>query len=108
MSGRGETPEDELDADAVELSFGQVLYTEAGDAVGTIRGMEEGGVFVATRDGVESLSLEHVRSGHAFGAAELVWRCTNCGEMGYIDEDLPDECPNCGVPREQLMYWTED
>ncbi|WP_424020020.1 DUF7130 family rubredoxin-like protein (plasmid) [Halorientalis pallida] len=48
------------------------------------------------------------RSGHAFGQAELMWRCTNCGEMGEIDGDRPPTCSNCEVPREDLTYWTED
>lgn len=109
MSGRGETPDDEpyeeLDMD---LTFGQTLYTEDGTPVGTVRGMETGGVFVSTREGAESLSVEHVRSGHSFGAAELMWRCRQCGEMGRIDEAIPERCPNCDAAREHLMYWTED
>ena len=112
MSGRGETPEEESDAEATaeatSLSFGQSLYDADGRPVGTIRGMEEGGVFVTTREGIESLSVEHARSGHAFGEAELMWRCTNCGEMGQIGTDIPDRCPNCGTEKENLMYWTED
>ena len=110
MSGQGgETPDGEpyheLD---IQLSFGETLYTEDGEAVGTIRGIDSGGVFVSTREGIESMSIEHARSGHDFGWAHLMWRCTECGEMGEIDEDLPDTCPNCDARREQLMYWTED
>jgi hypothetical protein len=112
MTGRGETPEGETDARATEkataLSFGQVLYDEAGRPVGSVRGMEAGGVFLTTRDGVESFSIEHARSGHSFGQAELMWRCLNCGEMGDIGDTLPETCPNCGGEREDLMYWTED
>ncbi|QLG64223.1 DUF7130 family rubredoxin-like protein [Halorarum salinum] len=111
MSGRGETPEEEhedVEPEGHELAFGQTLYTEDGEPVGTIRGIEEGGLFLSTRDGVESLSIEHARSGQAFGEAELMWRCMNCGEMGEIDDGLPDGCPNCGIERESLMYWTED
>lgn len=109
MSGRGETPEeDDGGADPVEISVGQALYTEAGRAVGTVRGLEAGGVFVSTRGGVEALSIEHARSGHGFGEAELVWRCLQCGEMGHIREEVPDGCPGCGAAREELMYWTED
>lgn len=108
MSGRGETPEEESDANPVELTVGQALYTEGGRPVGTVRGLEAGGVFVETRGGVEGLSIEHARSGHDFGEAELVWRCMQCGEMGHIRDTVPDGCPSCGAEREELMYWTED
>jgi hypothetical protein len=111
-SGRGETPDDEDDrnplGDTVEVDFGEVLYTEDGQPVGRIRGVEAGGAFVSFREGMGGLSVEHARSGHEFGEAELVWRCTGCGEMGEIDAGLPEGCPECGEPKEALMYWTED
>ena len=113
MSGHGEQPvEDDGDTEAVEevmeVDFGQTVYDEDGEALGNVRGLEEGGFFVSTREGVESLSVEHSRAGHEFGEGELMWRCTECGEMGEIDDGIPDECPNCGEPKEVLMYWTED
>jgi len=108
MSGRGETPEEREETDPGSIDFGDTLYDEDGRAIGTVRGIEEGGVFVSTRAGYEELSVEHARSGHSFGEAELMWRCTNCGEMGEIDEGIPETCPSCGGPREDLMYWTED
>lgn len=108
MSGRGETPEEDREPEPTELIVGQTLYTEDGTVAGIVRGVEEGGVFLTTRPGVEALSIGHARSGHAFGSAELVWRCMTCGEMGTISDELPDACPSCGAPREELMYWTED
>jgi hypothetical protein len=108
MSGRGETPEGNNGFEPPDVSLGTTLYTEDGDAVGTVRSVEEGGVFVTMREDIESLSVEHARSGHAFGEGELMWRCLSCGEMGELDEGIPDECPNCGARREELMYWTED
>jgi len=112
MSGHGEQPAEDGDAEAeekaLEVGFGQTVYDEDGKELGNVRGLEKGGFFVSTRQGVESMSVEHARSGHDFGEAELMWRCTECGEMGEIDEGIPDECPNCGEPKEALMYWTED
>jgi len=112
MSGRGETPgeegEQEAEQEAESVSFGETVFNADGEALGEVRGVEEGGFFVTTRDGIEALSVEHARSGHEFGKAELMWRCTVCGEMGEIDDGLPETCPNCGTERENLMYWTED
>jgi hypothetical protein len=110
MSGRGETPEEDGDTDAepMNVSPGETLYNEDGDPIGNVRGIEKGGLFISLRDGVEGLSIEHARSGHDFGEAELMWRCMECGEMGELDDGLPEECPNCDAARENLMYWTED
>lgn len=108
MSGRGEKPDDADETDALALSFGQTLYDEEGRDVGTIRGLEEGGAYLTTREGAEAFSIEHARSGHSFGEAELVWRCLLCGEIGDIGDGFPEECPQCGAQKEDLMYWTED
>lgn len=89
------------------VGVGQPVYGESGRKLGTVRGFDEGGFYVTTRDGIEALSIEHERAGHEFGEGELVWRCSNCGEMGDV-ADLPDECPNCTFSREYLYYWTED
>ena len=91
-----------------QLGFGTVVYTEDGTQIGRIRGVDEDGIYVTLRDGIEGLSVEHVRSGHEFGEAELMWRCWECGELGRLDSDLPDACPSCGAEREELYYWTED
>ena len=108
MSGRGEIPDEEADPEGTQVTVGQALYTQAGEPVGTVRGLEEGGVFVSTRGGVEALSIEHARSGHERGEAELVWRCMPRGEVGHIRRTVPDSCPSCGGPREALRYLTED
>lgn len=108
MSGRGEVGPEGTEHEPVELAPGQSLYTEDGREAGTVRGVEERGVFLALREGIEALSVEHARSGHAFGEAELVWRCLACGEMGHLGPGLPEQCPSCGGRREDITYWTED
>ena len=113
MSGRGERPaEDDGDVEAEEnaesVTVGETVFNEAGEPLGRIRGYEVGGFFVSTREGMEAMSIEHARSGHDFGEAHLMWRCRNCGEMGAIDDGMPEQCPNCGVEKEHLMWWTED
>ncbi|WP_339104434.1 rubredoxin-like domain-containing protein [Haloterrigena salinisoli] len=37
-----------------------------------------------------------------------MWRCRTCGEMGRLEDDLPETCPGCVAPREELYYWVED
>ncbi|WP_251342042.1 DUF7130 family rubredoxin-like protein [Haloplanus halophilus] len=90
-----------------DLTVGRTVYDSEGTALGTIRGFDEDGFFVTTREGIEALSIEHERAGHEFGEAELVWRCSRCGAVGDID-DMPEACPDCDAPREDLYYWTED
>ncbi|WP_290813284.1 hypothetical protein [Halovivax sp.] len=112
MVQTGERPaengEEEAVEDVHEVHFGQTVYDDSGTALGTVRGFDAGGFFVTTREGVEALSVEHARAGQAFGEAELMWRCIECGEMGELDAGLPEDCPNCGTEKENLMYWTED
>ena len=110
MEDPGEMPASEINPadDPPKIALGKPIYDERGTALGTIRGVDDDGFYVTMRDGIDSLSVEHVRSGQAFGEAELMWRCTNCGEMGELSDGLPGTCPNCGTAKENLMYWTED
>ncbi|WP_101295066.1 DUF7130 family rubredoxin-like protein [Halegenticoccus soli] len=104
----GEEPDDVSESEIEQLNLGQSVYDEDGNELGTVRGFDEAGFYVTMREGMESLSVEHARAGHEFGEGFLMWRCTQCGEMGEIDEGLPDQCPSCGTPKEDLYYWTED
>jgi rubrerythrin len=94
-------------SDVPNVSIGTEVYNDDGERLGNVRGFEEHGFYVSTEAGIESLSIEHERAGHEFGQAELTWRCANCGAMGDIAE-LPETCPDCGAPREDIYYWTED
>lgn len=95
--------------DVEDLNFGTRVYDAEGRQLGTIRGFDADGFYVTLREGIEGLSAAHVRAGtDASGEAELMWRCRSCGEMGDI-EALPEGgCPNCGAPREELYYYTDD
>lgn len=97
-----QTPED------ADFDLGTAVYDDDGRPLGTIRGFDEEGFYVTLREGLEGLSVHHVRSDPTFGEAELMWRCLNCGEMGALSAEVPERCPNCGVGREELYYWTED
>ncbi|MDX1744411.1 MAG: hypothetical protein R3324_00605 [Halobacteriales archaeon] len=93
-------------ADAA-LTVGRTVYDEAGRDLGTIRGFDEDGFFVTTRDGIAALSIGHEHPSHGFGEAELLWRCSECGAIGDITE-LPSSCPDCGASVESIYYLTED
>lgn len=89
------------------VGIGETVYDADGNVLGTVRGFDEDGLFVTTRDGIEAMSIEHERAGHTFGQAELTWRCADCGAVGRIDA-IPDRCPDCDAPKEHLYYWIED
>lgn len=95
-----ETPEGTVDV-------GQRIFDEEGTELGSVRGITDDGFLVSTREGIESLSVEHERSAPDVGEAELMWRCADCGEMGDI-ADLPETCPNCGASREEVYYYVDD
>lgn len=98
---------DDARAATADVGIGQPVYDESGRELGEVRGFDEDGIYVSVRDGIEGLSVEHVHAGGPLGEAELTWRCWECGAMGDI-EDLPDGCPDCGAPREDIYYSTED
>jgi len=98
--------DDHESAQDLGIGFGETVYSEEGVALGTIRGFDEHGFYVTQEEGIESLSSEHVTPGLS-GEGELMWRCWNCGEMGELEE-IPEECPNCGAPKEDIYYWVED
>jgi rubrerythrin len=89
-----------------QVTFGQAVHAEDGTKIGTVRGFDEHGFYVTIEEGIEALSSEH-RAAGAAGEAELMWRCWSCGEMGDI-EAIPEECPACGAPKEDIYYWQED
>lgn len=93
--------------DAPAIGLGQTVYDDEGNELGTVRGITEDGIFVTNRTGMAALSVEHEHTPHTVGEAELIWRCSQCGEVGDIEE-LPDGCPNCGAAKEELYYWMED
>ncbi|WP_436928623.1 DUF7130 family rubredoxin-like protein [Halosimplex halobium] len=90
----------------VDLGFGQTVFDDEGNRLGTIRGFDEHGFYVTTEEGIASLG-QHLSTTADSGEAELMWRCWECGEMGDIEE-IPDTCPACGAERESIYYWTED
>ncbi|MEF8779945.1 MAG: hypothetical protein V5A46_04645 [Haloferacaceae archaeon] len=99
-----------MDSDPEEslanVQIGQQIYDEAGNELGTVRGLDDEGFYVFTHEEVGSVPLSDARD--IFGKAYVMWRCWQCGEMGKIEGDLPETCPACGAAREELYYWAED
>lgn len=90
-----------------DVSFGNEVYDEAGNKLGTVRGFDEHGFFVSTDEGITAMSREHIASGLP-GEAELTWRCYECGAIGDI-EDVPEAgCPDCGAAKEEIYYLIQD
>jgi len=87
-----------------ELDLGRTVYDEAGNELGTVRGFDERGFYVTAMEDVIVLEDETTSSDH--GDA-IMWRCWECGEMGQI-ENIPEECPSCNAPKEEIYYWQED
>lgn len=103
-----QSPSAEKTPDELDIGLGNAVFDDDGRKLGTIRGLEEDGFFVTFSEGMAELAGEHEKSFSGFGEAELMWRCTVCGEMGDIEAGLPDECPNCGSPKTDMEYWKED
>jgi len=97
---------DREQSERTRVSFGTEVYDEDGSKLGQVRAFDEHGFYVSIDDGIEALSSEHITAGIP-GEATLMWRCCACGEVGQI-EDIPDECPSCGAPKEDIYYWQED
>lgn len=89
------------------IDFGEAVFDGDGNKLGTVRGFDEEGVYVTVLKGMGALSSGHQHPGPGFGEAELLWRCSDCGEVGQI-ETFPERCPSCGAPRERLYYGIED
>jgi len=94
--------------DPETLTFGTEIYDADGRELGRIRGFDEDGFYVTLAEGLAGLSSEHVAPDASFGEAELMWRCWDCGAMGSLEGEFPTNCGDCGAPREDLYYWTED
>ena len=41
-------------------------------------------------------------------STELLWRCSQCGELIHRDEGLPEKCPSCGAPQREFSLVEED
>lgn len=120
--------------DAAEIDPGMVVYDHEGNELGVIAEMSSEGFEVSIIDNIESVDedgyadIDHPdvegeqsaetnegdlhsgnreeTPGQEFGEGYIMWRCNNCGEMGELEDGLPNECPDCGD--ENVTKWRED
>lgn len=89
------------------IEIGDPVFDARGRELGSVRGLDRAGFYViAESDDTTSAPLTTIRD--ITGTAYVMWRCWECGEMGRIEQELPEMCPDCGAPREELYYWAED
>lgn len=96
-----------MSEDDTPVVIGQRVYDGEGNELGAVRGFDEQGFVVSTENGVVGMSIKHERAGHAVAEAELTWQCAQCGAIGDI-EALPETCPDCGAPTEEIFYRIDD
>jgi len=94
-------------ADSIEP--GEAVYSKNGELLGRVSSLTNDGFEVETvettaSDGVDQEEIP----GKEFGEGYLMWQCEECGEMGELDEEIPDSCPNCDAPREAIAEVRED
>ncbi|MEF8815048.1 MAG: hypothetical protein V5A55_14730 [Halovenus sp.] len=88
-----------------QLGLGDMVYDENGTQLGTVRGFDQHGFYVSAESDVDVLSGEDAP--RSTDDTALMWRCWECGEMGQLT-DMPESCPSCGAPKEDIYYWQED
>jgi rubrerythrin len=100
-------------SDDVSVQRNEEIYNDDGVLVGVVGDATEEGFTVET---VAGATVEHgdaARSddenpGQEFGEGYIMWRCAECGEMGELNEGVPETCPNCGAPKEAIARERED
>lgn len=97
----------------VTVQRNEEIYNDDGALVGIVADATDEGFVVDTVAGAtvehgDAATSDEETPGQAFGEGYIMWRCTECGEMGELDDGLPEECPNCGEPKEALARQRED
>ena len=97
----------------VSVQRNEEIFNDDGTLVGVVGDATEEGFTVetvadATVEHGDGAMSEEDEPGQEFGGGYIMWRCTECGEMGELEDGLPGECPNCGAPKEALAKQRED
>lgn len=112
------------DEETASIESGDTVYDDDGRVLGIVTDFTDEGFAVEvieagpnvtgtdsdaeSSDASEGDDTEDI-PGKDFGEGYLMWRCEDCGEMGELDDDgIPEECPNCGAPKEHIHMAQED
>ncbi|EMA68170.1 hypothetical protein C461_06299 [Halorubrum aidingense JCM 13560] len=91
------------------IAPGEAVYDEDGRVVGQVSEYTADGFeVVTTESGSTGEDDAETIPGQEFGEGYLMWRCSECGEMGELEDGIPDSCPECGAPEEALAAIEED
>ncbi len=88
------------------IATGAAVYDRDGNELGVITELTSEGFEVSMDGETDGESLQEHEPGQEFGEGYIMWRCHECGEMGELDDGLPNECPSCGA--ENVVKWRED
>lgn len=91
---------------SVPIEPGELVYDSDRRVVGRVSGLTDEGFEAEAMNPDESEAEE--LPGQEFGEGYLMWRCDECGEMDELDDGMPESCPNCGAPREAIIFVQED
>lgn len=101
--------ENSKDSDAAGVDPGEMVFDEDGQQLGLVVGVTDTGFQVDTNDSAVSHGGDQEEMpGQGAGEGYLMWRCSECGEMGELDDGMPSACPNCGASREAVSEVVED
>lgn len=107
-------------SETVSIESGDTVYDDNGHVLGIIHEFTDEGFAVEVIDAGATVEMpdgpaepaenedEEDIPGKDFGEGYLMWRCEDCGEMGELDDGFPEECPNCGAPKEHIHNAQED
>jgi len=118
-----DTPDDAQETASIES--GDTVYDDDGRVLGIVTDFTDEGFAVEVIEAGPSVTKSDTSSaedsdeagnedtedipGKDFGEGYLMWRCEDCGEMGELEDDgIPEECPNCGAPKEHIHMAQED
>lgn len=108
-------------AETASIESGDTVYDDDGRVLGIVTEFTDEGFGVevipagpsvtgsdaSSDDGGAADATEDI-PGKDFGEGYLMWRCEDCGEMGDLDDGIPEACPECGAPKEHIHMAQED